>query len=61
MNKEESWAVQSSSSSYSAFIGALRQTQFMASANDLLPMLALIEPPGDRREARVRAIGEIEQ
>jgi beta-mannanase len=54
MNKEESWSVNSSSRAQSAFIAALRQSQFMASATQLMPVLAQRQPgdAGDDRLAR---------
>jgi len=40
INKEEAWSVQSSNSARTAYVSAMRQSQFMASAAPLLPMLA---------------------
>jgi beta-mannanase len=44
INKEEIWSIQSSSSARSAYIAALSQSQYMASATQLMPALAQDRP-----------------
>jgi beta-mannanase len=61
INKEESWAVQSSSSSRAAFVAALRQRQFMASAAELVPVLANREPSGPPSDVTARIAGALDQ
>jgi beta-mannanase len=61
MNKEEAWAVSSSSSAQSAYVSALRQSQYMASASQLMPVLARRQPAEPSSDLLARTSGVAEQ